>query len=77
MGPSHYFVVRCKGTFEEFRYQVVTFFGSGKAIFMAASAHSQLHPTENVSEVAVQDQGPVPDGDGFLGEDWMIDRYEY
>jgi hypothetical protein len=50
MRPQHYFVVRCKGTFEEFRYQVATFFGSGKAIFMAASAQGGLHPTENVSE---------------------------
>ena len=59
------------------RYQVVTFFGSGKAIFMAASAHAELHPTENVGEVVADDHGPVPDGGRFLGEDWMIDRYEH
>jgi hypothetical protein len=69
--------VRCKGTFEEFRYQVATFHGTGKAIFMAATAHGDLHPNENVSEVIVEDHGPVPEGDGFLGAEWMIDRYEY
>ena len=74
-----FFRVTLRSDGDVFRYDIASH-GRDKAIYMAARQHGYLHKDVPVSEVTVEDRGPVPsDANGYpvIGEEWLVDRWEW